>query len=86
MNVRQVCCDGIAVLEIQGRITYIFRTMKQSKHSAEEIHTAMDKIGGFVYQFYYFLYLVLTMKRGEIVSFEKLDDAAVEKDDVNTLY
>lgn len=86
MNVRQVCCDGIAVLRIQDRTTYIYRTMKQSKHSEEEIHTAMDKIGGFVYQFYYFLYLVLTMKRGEIVSFEKLDDAAVEKDDVNTLY
>ena len=25
-------------------------------HTAEEQHTAMDKIGGFVFQFYYFLY------------------------------
>lgn len=48
-------------------------------HTAEELHTAMDKIGGFVYQFYYFLYLLLNMKEGEEVSFEKLDDAAVEK-------
>ena len=46
----------------------------------------MEKIGGFVYQFYYFLYHILTMEKGEEVSFEKLDDAAVEKDDVNTLY
>ena len=47
-------------------------------HTAEEQHTAMDKIGGFVYQFYYFLYLLLRIKEGEEVSFEKLDDAAVE--------
>ena len=47
-------------------------------HTAEEQHTAMDKIGGFVFQFYYFLYLLLRMKEGEEVSFEKLDDAAVE--------
>lgn len=47
-------------------------------HTAEEQHTAMDKIGGFVYQFYYFLYLLLRMEEGEEVSFEKLDDAAVE--------
>lgn len=86
MNVRQVCCDGIAVLEIQGRITYIFRTMKQSKHSAEEIHTAMDKIGGFVYQFYCFLYHILTMERGEEVSFEKLDDTAIQSGNIITLF
>lgn len=50
-------------------------------HTAEEQHTAMDKIGGFVYQFYYFLYLLLRMEDGEEVSFEKLDDAAVESGD-----
>ncbi len=50
-------------------------------HTAEEQHTAMDKIGGFVYQFYYFLYLLLGMEEGEEVSFEKLDDAAVENGD-----
>lgn len=51
-------------------------------HTAEELHTAMDKIGGFVYQFYYFLYLLLEMREGEEVSFEKLDDAAVENGDI----
>ena len=46
-------------------------------YTPEEKHAAMDKIEGFVYQFYYFLYLLLTDKEGT-VSFEKLDDAAVE--------
>lgn len=55
-------------------------------HTAEELHTAMDKIGGFVYQFYCFLYHVLTMNKGEEVSFEKLDDAAVETGNIITLY
>lgn len=39
----------------------------------------MDKIAGFVYQFYYFLYLLLTNNKEGTVSFEKLDDAAIEK-------
>ena len=55
-------------------------------HTAEEQHTAMDKIGGFVYQFYCFLYHVLTMNKGETVSFEKLDDTAVEAGNLITLY
>ena len=55
-------------------------------HTVEEQHTAMDKIGGFVYQFYCFLYHVLTMNKGEVVSFEKLDDAAVETGNLITLY
>jgi len=46
----------------------------------------MDKIGGFVYQFYCFLYHVLTMNKGETVSFEKLDDTAVEAGNLITLY
>ena len=53
--------------------------------TAEELHTAMDKIGGFVYQFYCFLYHVLTMNKGEEVSFEKLDDAAIESGNLITL-
>lgn len=52
--------------------------MSKKKYTEEEQHTAMDKIGGFVYQFYYFLYLLLRMEEGEAVSFEKLDDTAVE--------
>ena len=55
-------------------------------HTAEEQHTAMDKIGGFIYQFHCFLYHVLTMNKGEVVSFEKLDDAAVEAGNLITLY
>ena len=51
---------------------------EKKHHTADEQHTAMDKIGGFVYQFYYFLYLLLRIEEGEEVSFEKLDDAAVE--------
>ena len=46
----------------------------------------MDKIGGFVYQFYYFLYHILTMERGEEVSFEKLDDAAIQSGNIITLF
>ena len=41
---------------------------------------------GFVYQFYCFLYHVLTMNKGETVSFEKLDDTAVEAGNLITLY
>ena len=55
-------------------------------HTAEEQFTAMDKIGGFIYQFHCFLYHVLTMNKGEVVSFEKLDDAAVEAGGLITLY
>ena len=54
-------------------------------HSVEEQHTAMDKVAGFTYQFYCFLYHLLSMKRGEMVSFEKWDDAAVEKGNLVTI-
>lgn len=61
--------------------------MAQKKlHTAEERHTAMDKIGGFSYQFYCFLLHLLKMERGETVSFEKLDDTAIEKGSLITLY
>lgn len=59
---------------------------KEKLHTAEEIHSAMDKIGGFTYQFYCFLLHLLKMKRGETVSFEKLDDAAKESENLITLY
>ena len=55
-------------------------------HTEEELHAAMDKIGGFTYQFYCFLLHLLKMERGETVSFEKLDDAAIEKGNLVTLY
>jgi len=59
---------------------------KKKLHTAEEQHAAMDKIGGFTYQFYCFLLHLLKMERGETVSFEKLDDAAIEKGNLITLY
>lgn len=59
---------------------------KKRLHTAEETHAAMDKIGGFTYQFYCFLFHLLRMERGETVSFEKLDDAAIEKGNLITLY
>ena len=59
---------------------------KKQMHTAEEQHAAMDKIGGFTYQFYCFLLHLLRMERGETVSFEKLDDAAIEKGNLITLY
>lgn len=39
---------------------------KKKLHTAEEQRAAMDKIEGFVYQFYYFLYLLLTNKEGTV--------------------
>lgn len=59
---------------------------QKQMHTAEEQHAAMDKIGGFTYQFYCFLLHLLKMERGETVSFEKLDDAAIEKGNLITLY
>lgn len=54
--------------------------------TAEEQHTAMDKVAGFTYQFFCFLYHLLSMKPGEVVSFEKWDDATVEKGNFVTMY
>jgi len=54
--------------------------------TAEEQHTAMDKVAGFTYQFFCFLYHLLSMKPGEVVSFEKWDDATVEKGNLVTMY
>ncbi len=53
--------------------------------TVEEKHSAMDKVAGFTYQFFCFLYHLLTMRRGEEVSFEKWDDAAIEKGNFITL-
>ena len=58
---------------------------KRDIYTEEEQHTAMDKVAGFTYQFYCFLYCLLTMERGEVVSFEKWDDAAVEKGNLVTM-
>ena len=55
-------------------------------YSAEEQHAAIDKVAGFTYQFYCFLYHLLIMSRGEEVSFEKWDDAAVKNGNLITMF
>lgn len=62
--------------------------MSNSKHlyTEEEKRSAIDKIGGFTYQFYCFLYQLLTMERGDEVSFEKYDDAALDDGNLITLF
>ena len=53
--------------------------MKDQKvHTLEEQHTAMGTIAGFVYQFYYFMYKILTAEKGATISFELYDDVATE--------
>lgn len=59
---------------------------EKNKHTEEEKHTAMGIIAGFVFQFYFFIYKLLTMEQGEIVSFEKLDDTATESEDAITFF
>lgn len=54
--------------------------------TSEEKHTTVGGIAGIIYQFYVFLYHLLTMERGEVVSFEKLDDAAKETPHYISLY
>lgn len=48
------------------------------KHTVEEQHSAMSTIAGFVYQFYYFMYKILTAEKGDTISFELYDDVASE--------
>lgn len=63
--------------------------MKQDEkilQSEEGEHTAMGVIAGYYFQFYFFLYKVLTMECGTIVSFEKLDDTATEEAQAITLF
>lgn len=59
---------------------------QKTQRTEEEKREAMDKIGGFTYQFYCFLYNLLTMKDGDKVWFEKWDDAAIENGKLFTLF
>ena len=43
-------------------------------------------IAGFIYQIYYFLYRLLAMQEGEIVSLEKFEDVGAENGDKKTFY
>lgn len=54
--------------------------------TSEEKHTTVGGIAGIIYQYYVFLYNLLTIKRDEVVSFEKLDDAAKETPNYIALY
>lgn len=47
---------------------------------------ALGSIGGYIYQVYYFLYLLLTIRDGETVSLEKIDDVGVENGGHRTYY
>lgn len=51
------------------------------RKTAEAEHTAIPIIGAFIYQYYYFIWKLLTLHDGETVSFEKLDDVAIETKD-----
>lgn len=44
-------------------------------------HTAIGPLTGFIYQIYYFLYRLLTIQDGELVSLERIDDVGVESGD-----
>ena len=54
--------------------------------TSEEKHTTVGGIAGIIYQYYVFLYNLLTIKRDEVASFEKLDDAAKETPNYIALY
>ena len=45
---------------------------------------AGGSIAGFIYQIYYFLYRLLTMRKGETVSLEKIDDVGTEMENEET--
>lgn len=45
---------------------------------------ASGVVAGFIYQIHYFLYLLLTMRKGDTVSLEKFEDTGVEGDGVIT--
>ena len=47
---------------------------------------AIGPLTGFIYQEYYFLYKLLTIRDGETVSLEKVDDVGVEEGDKLTYY
>ena len=61
-------------------------TKKNKYNTEEEKHTAMGVVSGFAFQFYFFIYKLLTMEYDEEVSFEKYDDAATKKRCVITFF
>lgn len=53
-------------------------TENKNLRTEEDKHTAMPAIAGFIYQFNFFLYKLLTISKGEQISFEKYDDVATK--------
>lgn len=49
-------------------------------------YNAGAPLAGYVYQIYYFLYRLLTIREGEIVSMEKIDDVGTEGEGMRTYY
>lgn len=53
----------------------------------QDKHTAGDKVVGFDYQFYYFMYLALNLKHGDKIGFEVKDDVHIDmRNGVTILY
>ena len=48
-------------------------------------HTAGDKVVGFDYQFYYFMYLALNLKHGDKIGFEVKDDVHIDMQNGTTI-
>lgn len=59
---------------------------EKKSYSEEEIHSAMGTVAGFTFQFYYFLYRLLTAENGSSISFELYDDVAAENPNGITLF
>lgn len=55
-----------------------------NKHSEEQKHTAMPVMGGFAFQFEFFIYKLITITNRQTVSLEKSDDTSIESDDCIT--
>lgn len=51
----------------------------------QDKHTAGDKVVGFDYQFYYFMYLVLNLKHGDKIGFEVKDDVHIDMHNGTTI-
>lgn len=51
----------------------------------QDKHTAGDKVVGFDYQFYYFMYLTLNLKHGDKIGFEVKDDVHIDMPNGTTI-
>ena len=56
----------------------LYMSFDTKQHREELNHTAVPTIAGYLYQYEYFIYRLLTIKSGENVSFELYDDVAIK--------